>query len=215
MQESKDIATPQRRGRGRPPKSAQQRNEGNRRNELILAAGRQFRLKGFHGTSTRDIAAAAGMQSSAMFYFFESKEAMLHEVMRSGMDQAMQSQSAALAALGSRANALGRLRALVRNHLQVLVGPDSDFIPVMLYEWRVLTVAQRLDVSAQKDLYEGQWMPALNALHRTGRLKAQPEIARLLIFGALNWTAQWYSPQGSLSLDALTTEALALFMGER
>ena len=50
-------------------------------------------------------------------------------------------------------------------------------------------------------------MPELQALHHTGRLKARPEIARQLIFGALNWTAQWFSERGSLTLDALLNNA--------
>jgi AcrR family transcriptional regulator len=203
------------RGRGRPPKSLEERNEGARRVELVRIAASQFRLRGFHGTSTRDIAAAAGMQPGSLFYFFESKEAMLHAVMKDGMAQATASQNAALGALTPRANSIQKLRVLVRNHLQILVGPGSDFIPVMLYEWRLLSEAQRLEVSGQKDDYEAQWMPVLQALHHTGRLKARPEIARLLIFGALNWTAQWFSDRGSLTLDALTEQSLALFIGER
>ena len=215
MQANMDEVSVPKRKRGRPSKSVDERNESARRMELVCVAAKQFRQRGFHGTSTRDIAAAAGIQAGSLFYFFESKEAMLHAVMRDGMAQAAASQSAALAALSPRASGVQRMRALVRNHLQIMVGPDSDFIPVMLYEWRLLSEAQRLDVSAQKDEYEAQWMPVLQALHHTGKLKARPEIARLLIFGALNWTAQWFSDSGSLTLDELTEQSLALFIGER
>jgi AcrR family transcriptional regulator len=38
---------------------------------------RLFRRKGFDATSTRDIAAAAGMQSGSPFYHFKSKQALL------------------------------------------------------------------------------------------------------------------------------------------
>ena len=215
MQAGQDTNIEKKRGRGRPPKSADERNESARRGELVRVAAKQFRLRGFNGTSTRDIAGAAGIQPGSLFYFFESKEAMLHAVMRDGMVQASASQTAALQALNTRSSAVQRLRALVRNHLQIMVGPESDFIPVMLYEWRLLSDAQRADVSGQKDEYEAQWMPVLQALHHTGKLKARPEIARLLIFGALNWTAQWFSDSGSLTLDELTEQSLALFIGER
>lgn len=215
MQTSHEAVIVKRRGRGRPPKSADERNESMRRGELVKVAAQLFRQRGFHGTSTRDIAAAAGMQSGSIFYFFESKEAILHAVMQDGMTQAAVSQNAALQALGARANGVERLSALVRNHLQIMVGGESDFIPVMLYEWRLLSDAQRMEVSAQKDAYEAQWMPVLQALHRTGKLKARPEIARLLIFGALNWTAQWFTEGRGLTLDELTEQALALFIGER
>lgn len=209
---TKRSATPAPARRGRPPKTAAQRDEGNRRLALIAAAARLFRIKGFDGTSTRDIAAAADMQSGSPFYFFESKQALLHAVMQEGMARAAASQAAALP--GARAPAADKLRALVRHHLEVLLGADSDFIPVMLYEWRALTPQQRHDIGLQKDAYEAIWMPVLRSLRRSGRLRAQPEVARLLIFGALNWSAQWYRDGGALSLDALTEQALALFIGE-
>jgi hypothetical protein len=39
-------------------------------------------------------------------------------------------------------------------------------------------------------------------------------VARLFIFGALNWSVQWFDPQRGLSLDQLTDQALALFIRE-
>lgn len=199
--------------RGRPRKTVQEREESECRAELLQAAARLFRSQGYDATSTRDIAAAAGMQSGP-FYYFESKGAMLHAVMQAGMAEVSASQARLLRQLGARAPALERLRALVRHHLGVVVGPDSHFIPVMLYEWRALTPEQRRGIATQKDDYEGAWMPALRALHRAGRLKARPAVARLLIFGALNWTVQWYDAKGPLSLDELTEQALRLFVHE-
>ncbi|HMN21321.1 MAG TPA: TetR/AcrR family transcriptional regulator [Ottowia sp.] len=206
------AASPPPARRGRPRKTLQEREESERRAELLQAAARLFRSQGYDATSTRDIAAAAGMQSGSPFYYFESKGAMLHAVMQAGMAAVSESQALLLRQLGRRATGLERLRALVRHHLAVVVGPDSHFIPVMLYEWRALTPEQRRDVAKQKDAYEAAWMPALRRLHRDGQLRARPEVARLLIFGALNWAAQWFNPQGPLTLDELTEQALRLFV---
>ena len=208
------TATPPPARRGRPRKSAQERDESERRAELVRGAARLFRAKSFAATSTRDIAAAAGMQSGSPFYYFKSKSELLFAVMQGGMVQAQASQDAALQALGKRASARERLRALIRQHFEVLLGSGSDFIPVMLYEWRSLTAEQREQVAAQKDHYEAAWMPVLRSLHRAGQLKARPAVARLFIFGALNWTAQWFNPRGPMMLDALTEQAMRLFMGE-
>ncbi len=202
------------RPRGRPRKSDTDLDEGNRRRLVIESAARLFRAQGFDATSTRDIAAAAGMRSGSPFYHFESKNALLYVVMQEGMAQATHSQHVALAALPAQAPAREQLRALVRNHFAVLLGPDADFIPVMLYEWRSLNSEQRKGVSAIKDAYEGAWMPALQALHASGELRSDPALARLFIFGALNWSVQWFSVRGALSIDGLTDQALALFIGE-
>ncbi len=203
-----------RRPRGRPRKTHAELDEGNRRHLIIEGAARLFRAKGFAAASTRDIAAAAGMHGGSPFYHFESKNALLYVVMQEGMAQAACSQQAALERLPINASARERLRTLIRNHFEVLLGPGSDFIPVMLYEWRSLNDGQREGISKLTGAYEAQWMPTLRALHQAGSLAADPRTARLFIFGALNWSVQWFSPRGPASLDNLTTQALALFTGE-
>ncbi len=200
--------------RGRPPKSRADADEGNRRRQVIEGAARLFRTKGFDGTSTRDIAAAAGMRSGSPFYHFQSKNALLYVVMQEGMAQALQSQAQALAALPPETAPRERLRTLVRHHFEILLGPHSDFIPVMLYEWRSLTPEQHTDIARLKDCYEAAWAPVLEALHAGGALKADPNAARLFLLGALNWSGQWFSPRGALSLDELTEQLLTLFLGD-
>ena len=203
---------PTRRPRGRPRKTAEELDDGNRRRKLMDGAAKLFRTQGFAATSTRDIAAAAGMHSGSPFYHFESKSALLYAVMSEGMTMAVQSQQQALDALPAQATAREQLHTLIRHHFEILLGPRSSFIPVMLYEWRSLTPAQRKGIARIKDSYEAAWMPALDALAKQGALQAEPGVARLFIFGALNWAVQWFSPKKGKSLDALTDEALALFI---
>ena len=201
-----------RRPRGRPRKTAEELDDGNRRRKLMDGAAKLFRTQGFAATSTRDIAAAAGMHSGSPFYHFESKSALLCAVMSEGMTMATQSQQQALDALPATATPREQLHTLIRHHFEVLLGPRSGFIPVMLYEWRSLTPAQRKGIARIKDSYEATWMPVLEALAQQGALQAEPGVARLFIFGALNWAVQWFSPKKGKSLDALTDEALALFI---
>lgn len=217
---------PPRRPRGRPRKTAEELDDGNRRRKLMDTAAKLFLTQGFAATSTRDIAAAVGMHSGSPFYHFESKSALLFAVMNEGMATALQSQQAALDALAHsqpRASARERLRVLIRHHFEVLLGPHSGFIPVMLYEWRSLTPAQRKSIARVKDAYEAVWMPTLEALARQKALQGDPAVARLFIFGALNWAVQWFAapkkgsssnPKQGKSLDGLTEEALALFIRE-
>ncbi|MFA7528541.1 MAG: TetR/AcrR family transcriptional regulator [Ottowia sp.] len=183
-----------------------------RREELIHKAAHLFRANGFKGTTTRDIAAAAGMQSGSPFYYFESKGALLCAVMQTGMAIATANQDRVLAAMSPHATPREQLQALVSAHLHVLFGDGRDFMPVLAYEWPWLTDAQRQAVVAQKDAYEAAWMPALTGLHRRGELRSRPEVARFFIFGALNWTVHWFRPDGSLSVDDLAEEAMKLFV---
>jgi len=207
------VAAAEKRPRGRPRKTLDERDDGNRRLELITAAARLFRKKGFDATSTRDIAAAVGMHSGSPFYHFKSKGALLHAVMEEGMRSALQRQAQALqsAALPD-GDAPALLRLLVRNHFGVLLGPGSDFIPVMLYESRSITARQRAVLTKLQNDYEAVWEPVLEALARAGQLKGPVKLARLLMFGALNWSVQWFDAKKSATLDDLTDAAMALFI---
>jgi AcrR family transcriptional regulator len=212
---------PQRRPRGRPRKSPDERDEGNRRQQLIQAAAALFRSKGFAATSTRDIAAAAGMQSGSPFYHFKSKGALLYQVMEQGMRSALRQQAQTLQGLQptsadgislSAISADSMLHALIRTHFDILLGPQSDFIPVMLHEWRSLTPEQRKAIVALQHDYEAHWIAVLQSLQDAGRLQSDPRLARLLILGALNWSVNWYDARQGASLDQLSDAAMRLFV---
>lgn len=199
------------RGRGRPPKTAEQRDDGNRRRDLVRAAAKLFRQQGYEATTTRDIAAAVGMQSGSPFYHFGSKADLLVAVMEDGMRDGLARVQATVAA-HQQHDAVAQLRALMRTHLDVLWGPGSDFIPVMLQEWRVLKPSQTKGINALKDAYEGHWTPVLKALKRQGRLRGEVGLIRLFLFGALNWSIKWFDARGSASLDELTDAAVLMWL---
>lgn len=203
------------RARGRPRKTEHERDDGNRRQQLLTAAARLFRDKGFDATSTRDIAAAVGMHSGSPFYHFKSKDTLLLAVMEEGMRSALARQADALhgAALAA-SEPLVQIRRLIRAHFDTLLGPGNDFIPVMLYEHRSLNARQRASLAMLQVAYESAWTPVLEALHASGHLRAPIKLSRLLILGALNWSVQWFDEKKGASLDELTDAAMALFLKE-
>ena len=199
--------------RGRPRKTLEEREDGNRKSDLIAAAAKLFRQKGFDATSTRDIAAAVGMRSGSPFYHFKSKGDLLYAVMAEGMRSAIEKQQKTLLNTEQFKQESRRLlQVLIRHHFEVLLSPNSDFIPVMLYEWRSLTPRQRTTMAQLQRDYEAVWLPVLEALYASGQLTCPLKLARLLIFGALNWSVQWFDAKKEASLDDLTEAAMALFI---
>ncbi|MFJ8042372.1 TetR/AcrR family transcriptional regulator [Kitasatospora sp. NPDC096147] len=59
-----------------------ERTEAARR--LLLAAVESFARRGYHATTTRDIATAAGMSPAALYIHYPSKSALLSEISRTG-----------------------------------------------------------------------------------------------------------------------------------
>ena len=55
------------------------------RREAIRSAAAVFAEKGYHGSSTRDIAEHMGIKQGSLYYYFKSKEDALSEVCLYGM----------------------------------------------------------------------------------------------------------------------------------
>ncbi len=188
----------------------------NRRGELVRAAAQLFREKGFEATTIRDIAGAVGMQSGSPFYHFANKHELLMAVMEEGLRLGLERSRAVVEARDL--TAVERFRQLVRAHYGILHETGSDFIPVMLYDWRSLPAPYRRRIVELKDRYDALWQATLDALHAEGRLGADARIARLMILGAINFSATWYRarPRGraGVDLDTLAAETSALFLRE-
>jgi AcrR family transcriptional regulator len=196
---------PPRRRRGRP---AQGESDG-LKGQLVAVSARLFREKGYDNTTVRDIAAAAGVQAGSWFYHFKSKQEILQAVIEQGMQQAL-ARIEEIAAL--RLPPRAALHAMVHAHLETLLSPGQDFVHVMLYEWRALDAQAQQRIVGVKDRYEELWDEVIHALHASGAWPAPGKLDRLWLFGALNWSAQWYRRDAGVSLDELAESALRFLL---
>ncbi len=74
------------RGRG-PGRPRDEQNTERRRRELIAAAYQVFTTKGYAAASTADITAAVGIGYGTFYRYFDSKRAILDEVVDYGLDR--------------------------------------------------------------------------------------------------------------------------------
>jgi AcrR family transcriptional regulator len=181
----------------------------NRRAELVRVSARLFRERGYDGTTIRDIADAVGMRSGSPFYHFKTKQDILAAVMEEGLVAGLPAAEAIVAGdLPPRA----KFRALLRAHLEIVLGEGHDFIPVLLYDWRCLTPELRARVQVLRDRYDQLWQDAVSELTVAGLLRSDSKVARLLLMGAINYTVLWYKEGQGSNLDQLADEAVAMFL---
>ena len=199
--------------RGRKPGSPNSTppSDASRREDLLRAAAHLFVEKGFEATTTRDIANAVGMRSGSPFYHFRSKQDLLKAAMAEGLETGYHRLQAAIEGIDEPEK---RLRILIRTHLSNLLEGECE-APMLLFESRSLDAAARAEIAAITDRYQKPWQETLDELAASGRLKSAQAPVRLLLFGMLNWTPQWYRADGGLSLDQLTDCVMALLLGAR
>jgi len=184
-------------------------HDGNRRADLLRVCARLFREQGFDGTSIRDISQAADMHSGSPFYHFKTKQEMLVAVMEQGLTEGLRHLEAVAALNLPPAE---KFRKLVRVHLGTICEDGRDFIPVMLYDWRSLTSANRRRVIALQDRYDALWQRVTGELQAAGLMQGDAQLARLFTFGVLNWTARWYRAGGRKSLEEISEEAVRFLL---
>ena len=197
--------------RGRKPGSPNSTppSDASRREELLRAAAHLFVEKGFEATTTRDIANAVGMRSGSPFYHFRSKQDLLKAAMAEGLEAGYRRLQAAIEGIDEPEK---RLRILIRTHLSNLLEGECE-APMLLFESRSLDAAARAEIAAITDRYQKPWQETLDELAASGRLKSAQAPVRLLLFGMLNWTPQWYRADGGLSLDQMTDGVMTLLLG--
>ncbi|MEV0885473.1 TetR/AcrR family transcriptional regulator [Streptomyces microflavus] len=86
---------------------------------LLVAAVDAFAERGYHATTTRDIAGRAGMSPAALYIHYKTKEELLHRISKIGHDRALHLLQAEADGDGTAAERLaGAVRSFVRWHAE-------------------------------------------------------------------------------------------------
>ena len=113
---------------------------------ILLAAATTFVERGFHATTTRDIAAQAGLSSAALYFYFRSKEEVLYQIATSALDFTIEVAATEAKGPGLPAE---RLTNLVRV-LTIWHTYNSQVAHVVLYQTSALTTAHLADIAAKQ-----------------------------------------------------------------
>lgn len=183
----------------------------NRRDDILREAARLFREQGYNQTSVREIANAVKMQSGSLFYHFKTKEEILVEVMGIGIDGLAQNLELALETAQTPRD---KLQAILTVHLMALLDKERDAVSVYLYEWRNLSPEAQTQLIEQRDGYEKRVNVILREVANAGLISQDVKLFRLFVLGALNWTAEWYSPDGALTAEQIAQRYLTFILCE-
>lgn len=110
--------------RSEPASSRERRSElPSNRERILVEAARLFARRGYHATTTRQIAQAVGIRQPSLFHHFPSKRAIVQEILRSDLDEAV---PAAEALASGPAPAGVRLYRYLRHDVEHLIRSPYD-----------------------------------------------------------------------------------------
>ena len=181
-----------------------------RRDEILNVAAACFAQRSYPATSMNDIAAACGTSKARLYHYYESKEAILFDLLDRYTQKllvitAQVQATAQRKALDERATLHELIRAFLREYETsatrhaALLG-STQFLGEQQRE--IILDRQRDVVSAVTRFLRRAYPERLNDLNQTA--------ITMTLFGMINWTFTWLRPGGALSYTAFAEEVIAL-----
>jgi AcrR family transcriptional regulator len=166
---------------------------------LLAAAVEVMAAQGYHGTSVRDIAAAAGTSPGLLYQYFASKAALLETMLDRGMDVLIEATETALDVAGD--DPAQRLRAVVGAHVRVHLESQRESL-LGNSELRSLAGGARSGIVAKRDVQQRTIERVVRDGVRRGAFATEhPREAARVITTACTAVAAWYRPGGDLGAD--------------
>ena len=171
---------------------------GSRR--LLLAAATAFAERGFHATTTRDIAAQAGLSPAALYVYFRSKEEVLHQIAASALDFTIEVAATEASRPGSPAD---RLAGLVKV-LTIWHTYNSQVAHVVLYQIGALSPAHLADITArQREVGRIVRQVIADGMNSGDFDVPDPGAAAIAVLSLCLDVARWYRPGHRLTPQQL------------
>lgn len=184
-----------------------------KRDEILDIAAQCFAQRSYPAASMNDIAAAGGTSKARLYHYYDSKEAILFDL----LDRYTQRLLAIIGqaeATAQRRNLDDRaaLHELIRSFLEeyetsatrhVALLNDTKFLGD---EQRELILNRQRDVvSAVTRFLRRAYPHRLNPVNQTA--------VTMMLFGMINWTFTWLRPGGAMSYAAFAEEVIAMLEG--
>lgn len=186
-----------------------QQRRAEKEDQLLEAATHLFKEKGYHSTSMQELAEALGMQKGSLYYYIDSKEELLRRLMeRATSFMASQIDEIYAADLPPAE----KLRWALENHAVTMMD-HLDLVAVYLHEYRNLPPERMAEALAVRKHYERVLMQIVEDGIAAGEFR--PVNVKMAVFGMLgmlNWTHQWFSPDGPYSSQEVASTLAGLAM---
>jgi AcrR family transcriptional regulator len=178
-----------------PLRTRKKASDRRRAPQIFDAAARVFAERGFHGTSTQDIADVLNIRQASLYYYFPSKDAALELVCLKGVEGFFEAAKAIAAGPGSCANRLSRL---IDSHLAPVID-RGDYVRVFLNERQHLPVESRRKVGRWSRALERVFEDVIKEGVRKGEFRRDLDtrVVTLAILGMCNAVPGWFRKENA------------------
>ena len=172
-----------------------------KRREICQIATRLFVEKGFEKTTIRDIARAGSMNSSALYYYFEDKEAILYEILMEIMNTSLKKMQEIEQ---SELLPKEKIEAVIKLHTRIY-GVDPVRMGLIVFNQKSLSPEHWEELKGKQRTYTDIVARILKEMREGGEIAdIDPTVCTFALFGMVQWAFGWYNPRGPISPDQLS-----------
>jgi AcrR family transcriptional regulator len=176
------------------------RNGEDKQSEILAAAVRIFREKGYHAASMQDLADAVGLQKASLYYYVSSKEDLLTLIYERFIGAFTRQLTELLA---EPLPATEKLRRAIATQV-VALSEQIELFTVYLNEIKFLNPRLRSRIHAEAEHQAELLQAILQQGVAAGEFRElDVKMTVHAIIGMCNWTYRWYSPKGTLSANEI------------
>jgi AcrR family transcriptional regulator len=181
-----------------------------RRARMCRTAAQLFRDRGYDATSVSDVARALGMTKAGLYHHFESKEALLFEIMMYGLERV---RDEVIVPVRTVRDPEERLRQLILRHARIATRGQGA-IAHLGDEIRALPSSGRRQIERRMRIYFDLIRDTLVELKAAGRLRnVDPTVATFGLIGMILWLPRWFRQGGRLDQEAVANEIANFALG--
>ncbi|MDB5630504.1 MAG: bacterial regulatory s, tetR family protein [Tardiphaga sp.] len=166
------------------------------REQILRCAALMFRQEGYAAVTLRNIAKGVGLTTGSFYYHFQSKEEIVSEILDQGHRRCLLEVRRAVMALGPDASTRLILKTAILMHISCLHGEDN-FPSANIRIFALVPVEIRTASLSIRHEYERYWVKLLKSCQNRGdsKLGNDPAVLANILFGAMNWSLEWYKPK--------------------
>ena len=165
-----------------------------KRQKIRGAATNVFAEKGFENTTTREIAVAADISAAALYYYFDSKEDLLYQI----LDETMNTGLELIKEIEKNEKSLKEKLSDVL-HIHTRAAVDYNKMKLLVHEQNSLSPLHKKAIIEKQKEYIGKLRRILEDLKGKGEiLDLDTKVCAFAFFGMVSWAYRWYRPEGKI-----------------
>ncbi|GAB2960103.1 TetR/AcrR family transcriptional regulator [Amycolatopsis acidiphila] len=159
---------------------------------MLVAAAQVFSANGYGGATLLDISRIVGVRQGSLYYHFPSKEVLVVELLRAGVERTSAAVKNAVNALPARAGASTRLHRAIAEYLDQALARGS-FSAAYVRIIGQVPAEVRNEVEPEAREFSRYMLGLFEDARSAGALRTDIDLPTvwLLVVGAVNWTVEW------------------------